>query len=101
MWLWPRPLIVAGIGVVSQGPEEGQTAVPMGGGGAWPDTEPPHPATHQAPLVWRAAAGPGRASRRRAEPHTSTPGTAGVEGAGGTGGHGRASRRGAERSEVA
>ena len=29
------------------------------------------------------------------------PGTTGVEGAGGTGGHGRASRRGAERSEVA
>ena len=31
----------------------------------------------------------------------STPGPTGVEGAGGTGGHGRASRRGAERSEVA
>ena len=29
------------------------------------------------------------------------PGPTGVEGAGGTGGHGRASRRGAERSEVA
>ena len=36
-----------------------------------------------------------------AGPHASTPGAAGVEGAGGTGGHGRASRRGAERSEVA
>ena len=34
--------------------------------------------------------GPGRASRRRAEPHvSSTPGTTGVEGAGGTGGPGR------------
>ena len=48
-----------------------------------------------------AVAGPGRASRRRAEPHTSTPGATGVKGAGGTGGHGRASRRGAERSEDA
>ena len=47
-----------------------------------------------------AVAGPGRASRRRAEQH-QRPGTTGVEGAGGTGGHGRASRRGAERSEVA
>ena len=35
------------------------------------------------------AAGPGRASRQRTKPHVSTPGTAGVEGAGGTGGHGR------------
>ena len=48
-----------------------------------------------------AAAGPGRASSRRAKPHVSAPGAAGVEGAGGTGGHGRASRRGAERSEDA
>ena len=32
--------------------------------------------------------------------HTATS-RAGVEGAGGTGGHGRASRRGAEQSEVA
>ena len=39
-----------------------------------------------------AAAGPGRASRRRAEPIISTPGSTGVEGAGGTGGPGRASR---------
>ena len=45
-----------------------------------------------------AAAGPGRASRRRAD---QRPGPTGVEGAGGTGGRGRASRRGAERSEVA
>ena len=45
-----------------------------------------------------AAAGPGRASSRRAKPHVSAPGAAGVEGAGGTGGHGRASRRRAERS---
>ena len=39
-----------------------------------------------------AVAGPGRASRRRAETHTSSPVVAGVEGAGGSGGHGRASR---------
>ena len=39
-----------------------------------------------------AAAGPGRASTQRTEPHVSTPSAAGVEGAGGTGGHGRASR---------
>ena len=48
-----------------------------------------------------AAAGPGRASRRRAEPIISTPGSTGVEGAGGTGGHGRASRHGAEQSGAA
>ena len=36
-----------------------------------------------------AAAGPGRASRRRTKPHVSTPGTTGVEGAGGSGGPGR------------
>ena len=54
-----------------------QAAGPVGGGGAWPGFETTHPATHQ-----RYSA-------------------AGVEGAGGTGGHGRASRRGAERSEVA
>ena len=35
-----------------------------------------------------AAAGPGRASRRHAQPHVSRPGIAGVEDAGGTGGHG-------------
>ena len=40
MLLWSRPLIVAGIGVVSQGPEESQAAVPAGGGRAWPDNEP-------------------------------------------------------------
>ena len=34
------------------------------------------------------------------KPTISTPGPTGVEGAGGSGGHGRASRRGAERSEV-
>ena len=52
-------------------------AVPVGGGGAWPGFETTRQTTRQQ------------------------PGTTGVEGAGGTGGHGRASRRGAERSEVA
>ena len=59
-----------------------------------------------------AAAGPGRATSRRAE-RSSRRGRrvggpirinhhdpAGVEGAGGSGGPGRASRRGAERSEA-
>ena len=47
------------------------------------------------------AAGPGRTTSQRAEPHVNTPGPTGMEGARGTGGHGRASRRGAEQSEVA
>ena len=42
---------------------------------------------------------PGFETMRQATPQR--PGAASVEGAGGTGGHGRASRRGAERSEVA
>ena len=58
-----------------EGPE-GLAAVPVGGGGAWPDNETTRSATHQRPSP------------------------TGVEGAGGTGGHGRASRRGAERSEA-
>ena len=41
-----------------------------------------------------AAAGPGRASRRRAEPHVSTPGPTGVEGAGGPGCGARGRQRG-------
>ena len=55
----------------------GLAAVPVGGGGAWPGFE---------------------ATRRTRQ---QRPSPTGVEGAGGTGGHGRASRRGAERSEVA
>ena len=51
--------------------------MPVGGGGAWPSFETTHQVDDQR------------------------PGPTGVEGAGGTGGHGRASRRGAERSEVA
>ena len=42
MRLWSRLLIVAGIGVVLQGLEEGQAAVPAGGGGAWPGFEIDH-----------------------------------------------------------
>ena len=39
---------------------EGLAAVPVGGGGAWPDNEPTHKHTsaHQVPLVWRAPEGP-------------------------------------------
>ena len=41
-----------------EGPE-GLAAVPVGGGGAWPDNEPTHKHTsaHQVPLVWRAPEG--------------------------------------------
>ena len=58
----------------------------VGGGGAWPDNEPTRPATRQhtrphwcggrrrdLPRCRWAVAGPGRASRRRAEPHISAP----------------------------
>ena len=87
---------------------EGTITAPVDGGGAWPDnTQTPRPigGRHEACGTWPrcrwAAAGPGRASSRRAELPISDPGPTGVEGAGGSGGHGRASRRGAERSEVA
>ena len=60
----------------ARGPR-GLAAVLVGVGGAWPGTKQTHQAADQL------------------------PGHTGVEGAGGTGGHGRASRRGAERSEVA
>ena len=77
MRLWSRPLIVAGIGVVPQEPEEGPAAVPVGGGRAWPGIEPTHraPSAANAQLVWRtpgarprcrwAAAGPGRGAGGR------------------------------------
>ena len=55
---------------------QGQAAVLVGGGGAWPGFE----------------------TTRRTRPQRPSP--TGVEGAGGSGGHGRASRRGAERSEA-
>ena len=59
---------------------EGSAAVPVGGGGAWPGFDPTHRTTRQytkrrrcggrrrdLPRCRWAAAGPGRASRRRAE----------------------------------
>ena len=68
------------------GGPENPAAVPVGGGGARPGFEPTHPATHQRPgaagvegargtgarlrCPW-AAAGPGRASSRRTQPHIS------------------------------
>ena len=79
---------------------EGAGGTCRGAGGrrrAWPGFETRHRAKRGC-LVSRAVAGPGRASRRRAD---RRPSPTGVEGAGGTGGHGRASRRGAERSEDA
>ena len=60
MRLWSRPLIVAGIGVVLQGLEEGQAAVPVGGGRAWPGFEIDH--SEPQARVWRSrgrAAAPG------------------------------------------
>ena len=50
--------------------QEGLAAVPVGGGGAWPDNEPTHEPhiSDQAPLVWRApegARGPGCGARGR------------------------------------
>ena len=101
------------------GGHRGPAAVPVGGGRAWPGFEidhserssrvaisragrrPPAHTAAQPNKTSHAAAGPGWASRRHAEPIISTPGSTCVEGAGGTGGHGRASRRGAEQSEVA
>ena len=90
---------------VPEGPE-GLAAVPAGGG-AWPDNEATHRTTRQHTRPhWRGGcrrdrrawlrcprvAGPGRTTRRRTEPHASTPGPTGVEGAGGTGGPGCGAR---------
>ena len=42
--------------------------------GVWPNTEPPHPATHQAPQVWRAPEGPeGTGGLRGAAPNEVRP----------------------------
>ena len=83
---------------------EGSTAVPVGGGGAWPGfraTRQPHVSTPNAAGVegtggiCRGAGGRRRGLaglRDDAQAHVSTLGPTGVEGAGGTGGHGRASR---------
>ena len=69
MRLWSRPLIVAGMGVVPQGPEEGPAAVPAGGGRAWPGFE----TTRRAKLAARTARG-----RAAAHGHTKQPGPAGA-----------------------
>ena len=79
----------------------GLAAVPVGGGRAWPGFEIDHserssrvaisragrhPPAHTAARpnkTGHAAAGPGRASRRHAEPIISTPGSTGVEDTGG------------------
>ena len=60
---------------------EGPAAVPVGGGGAWPDNEPTRRATDQrpGPLVWRAPEGPeGTGGLRGAAPNAvRTPSLAG------------------------
>ena len=64
----------------------------------------PNLSAHQEPLAWRAPEGPAAVpvgGGRAWQGYSQRPSPTGVEGAGGTGGHGRASRRGAERSEVA
>ena len=93
-----------------QGGREGLAAAPAGGGGAWPGFETTRQHAKRRRCGGRrrvrrarprrpwAAAGPGRADTHR---YAQRPGPTGVEGAGGSGGYGRASRRGAERSEVA
>ena len=89
MRLSPRPLIVAGIGVVSQGPEEGQTAVPVGDGRAWPGFEKTRRANHQhtrlhwcggrrrdrraGPRCRWASAGPGRGAGGRRQGQAAAP----------------------------
>ena len=92
------------------------TAVPVGGGEAWPGFEATHPATHSDTSAAgvegaRGHGGHGRASRRRAQPRTATQAPpvwrvpTGPEGCGArlrgpwaAAGPGRASRRRAERS---
>ena len=70
-----------------------RAAVPVGGG-ARAHTCPPgdHRRACGTTGVWLrrswAAAGPGRTTRRRVQPHISITSPTGVEGAGGTGGHG-------------
>ena len=76
------------------------------GGGARPDDETTRRASDQrpGPTGVEGAGGTCRGAggqRLGLAGHTRTTSAAGVKGAGGTGGHGRASRRGAERSEVA
>ena len=82
---------------------QGQAAVPVGDCGARPDNEPTPRTTRRHTRHRRCggrrrdrrawlrcpwAAGPGRTTSQRTEPHASTPGPTGMEGAGGTGGPG-------------
>ena len=95
-------------GAEGAGGPVGTAAVPVGDG-AWPGNKPTRRSARQHTRPhWcggrRRTGGHGcgvRGRRRGMAEHTRTTSAAGVEGAGGTGGHGRASRRGAERSEVA
>ena len=103
--------------------QQGQAAVPAGGGGAWPGFEPTGPVTRQhtrrrrcggcrrdlPPCRW-AVARPGRASRRSAQPRARMPDAAGgrrrdrrpwLRRPWAVAGLGQASRRGAERIEDA
>ena len=71
---------------------EGSAAVPVGGGGAWPGLETAHHRTAlQVPPVWRAPEGP----EGTGKPRTATS-PARLEAAAGPAGPGRASRRRAE-----
>ena len=72
---------------------EGSAAVPVGGGGAWPGFKTTHRSARQEPLVWRALEGP----EGTGKPRTATS-PARLEAAAGPAGPGRASRRRAERS---
>ena len=72
-----------------RGAERSEAASPRGR----PDQGGPLTATSLARLEADAGpAGPGRASRRHAEPHASTPSPTGAEGTGGTGGPGCGAR---------
>ena len=64
MRLWSRLLIVAGIGVVLQGLEEGQAAVPVGGGRAWPGFEIDHSERSSRVAISRAGRRPPAPTRR-------------------------------------
>ena len=70
MRLWSRPLIVAGIGVVPQEPEEGLAAVPVGGGRAWPGFEIDHSERSSRVAISRAGRRPPAPTRRQTRGHT-------------------------------
>ena len=104
-WAIPCPAPVDWRGWKAPEGPEGLAAVPVGGGGAWPDRETTRQARPQYTRhhwcggprrdrrAWLrcpwAVAGHGRASRRRAD---QRPSPTGVEGPGGTGGPGCGAR---------